>query len=265
MLEEGLQARHRRIEAGRQLVAVGRPVGDRLAGDARINGRLGNGLRYGDDQTRIERRRNDVIGAVAKLLVVSRIDLVGNVLAGQIGQGAGGGQLHVVVDGAGPDVQGTPEDVGEAENVVDLVRIVGPPGGHDGVGAHFLDQFGGDLGVGVGHGEDDRLVGHRLDHVLAHRVLDREAHEHVGADHGFGQGAGFGLDGVGRLPLVHALGAALVDDALGVAHDDVLGLQAEDLHQFDAGDGRGAGAVDHQFAVLDATSRQVAGVDQAGG
>jgi hypothetical protein len=33
----------------------------------------------------------------------------------------------------------------------------------------------------------------------------------------------FGLDRVRRLPLVHAVGAALVDHALGVAQDDVVG------------------------------------------
>ena len=31
------------------------------------------------------------------------------------------------------------------------------------------------------------------------------------------------VDGVGRFPLVHALAAAAIDDALGVAQDDVLG------------------------------------------
>ena len=52
-----------------------------------------------------------------------------------------------------------------------------------------------------------------------------------------------GLDRMRRLPLVHALGAALVDHALGVAEDDVLGREADRLEQLDAGDAGGAGAV----------------------
>ena len=265
LLEDGLQAGHGRIETGRQLVAVGRPVLDRLAGDAGFHGRPGHRLGNGDDQARIERRRDDVLGAVAQLRGVGGVDLVGNVLAREGGEGPGSGQLHFVVDGAGANVEGAPEDVREAEHVVDLVRIIGTSGGHDGVGPHLLDRLGRDLGIRVGHGEDDRIVGHGLDHVLAHRVFDRQAHEHVGAGHGLGQGARLGLDGVRRLPLVHAVGAALVDDAPGVAHDDVLGLEAEALHQFDAGDGRGAGAVDHQLAVLDPAPGEVTRIDQAGG
>ena len=56
------------------------------------------------------------------------------------------------------------------------------------------------------------------------RALGRQAQEHVAAHHGVGQGAGLGFHGMGRLPLVHAFGAAAIDHALGVAQDDVLAL-----------------------------------------
>ena len=50
-----------------------------------------------------------------------------------------------------------------------------------------------------------------------------------------------------RLPLVHAVGAALIDDALGVAEDDVVGGEADRLEQLEAGDAGGAGAVAYEL------------------
>ena len=70
---------------------------------------------------------------------------------------------------------------------------------------------------------------------------------------------------MGRLPLVHAFGTVLIDDPLGIAHDDVVGFRAHGLDQFDAGNGGGAGAVDHHFGLIDVPSGQVQGVDQPGG
>ena len=70
---------------------------------------------------------------------------------------------------------------------------------------------------------------------------------------------------MGGLPLVHALGAAPVDDAARVAEHDVLRRQAERLEQVHAGDARRARAVHHHAAVLDAPAGQVERVDEAGG
>ena len=82
-----------------------------------------------------------------------------------------------------------------------------------------------DLRVGIGHGEDNRVRRHRADHGVGERALGGEAEDDVGAVHGVGERARVGLDGVRGLPLVHALGAALVDHALGVAEDDVFGRE----------------------------------------
>ena len=86
--------------------------------------------------------------------------------------------------------------------------------------------------------------------VLGHRALGGQAEEHVGADQRVGQRARLGLDRVGRLPLVHAVGAALVDHALGVAEDQVLGLEADRAEQFEAGDAGGARAVADELGGL---------------
>ena len=179
--------------------------------------------RHVEDQPRIERHRDDVVRPELQPRAVDRGDLVRHVLARQRGERAGGGDLHLHVDGGGAHVERAAEDEGKAEHVVDLVRIVRAAGRHDGVVAHLRDLFGGDFRIRIGHGEDDRLRRHRLHHVLGHRALDGQAEEHVGALHRVGQRARVGLDRVGRLPLVHALGAALVDHALGVAEDQVLG------------------------------------------
>src|SRR3546814_12725573 len=68
-----------------------------------------------------------------------------------------------------------------------------------------------------------------------------------------------------RFPLVHALGTALIDGALAVAHDDMIVRHAHRLYQFGAGDRRRPGAVDDHPDVRKLAPGQVTGVDQAGG
>ena len=79
---------------------------------------------------------NDVIGPVFRPRAVGGGDFVGHVLAREFGERVRRGDLHLHVDGAGPHVERAAEDVGKAEHVVDLVRIVGAAGRHDGVAAH---------------------------------------------------------------------------------------------------------------------------------
>src|SRR5215218_6061356 len=58
--------------------------------------------------------------------------VLGEVFLGDhVGYGLGGGELHRLVYLAGPDVEGSPEDTGETEDVVDLVRVVASSGGDD--------------------------------------------------------------------------------------------------------------------------------------
>ena len=71
------------------------------------------------------------------------------------GDGLGGGHLHVLGDRGGAGVEGAAEDAGEGQHVVDLVREVAAAGGDD--RGEALGDLGPDLGVGVGHGEHDRV------------------------------------------------------------------------------------------------------------
>ena len=162
------------------------------------------------------------------------------------------------------DVERAAEDEGEAQDVVDLVRIVRPPRRDDRVGPRCARIGRRDFGIGVRHREDDRRGRHVLDHLGLQRARGRQAEEHVGADKCFGQVARFGWHRVRRLPLVHAFGAALIDGALAVAHDDIFVPHAHRLDQRGACDRRGAGAVDDDLHRREIASRQVTGVDQAG-
>ena len=95
-------------------------------------------------------------------------------------------------------------------------------------------------------------------------ALRRQAEDDVGAVHGVGQRARVGLDRMRRLPLVHALLAALVDDALGVAEDDVGRREAHRLDELDAGDAGRAGAVADERRRLHVAAGELQRVDEAG-
>ena len=90
------------------------------------------------------------------------------------------GEFHLLVDLRGPHVERTPEDVGEPQHVVDLVRVVRTARGEDDVGAREHRGIVGDFGIGVGEGHDDRVAGHRAQHLGRQRVGLRDAQEHVG-------------------------------------------------------------------------------------
>ncbi len=70
---------------------------------------------------------------------------------------------------------------------------------------------------------------------------------------------------MGGLPLVHAFGAALVDDALGIDQDDVFRAEPHRLDQLDAGDRCRTGAVADELGGLEVAAGQLQRVDQAGG
>ena len=119
--------------------------------------------------------------------------LVRHVLARKLGQRLGRGDLHLVVDRAGADVQRAAEDVGKAEHVVDLVRIVAAAGGDDRVGQAARASSGVISGSGLAMAKMIGLPGHAAHHVRRQRALHRQAEEHVGALDRLGQRARLGL------------------------------------------------------------------------
>ena len=246
-LDDAVQRAGHRVPARRKLCLVGHHVDNRLAGHACVHRSLRH--RCGDnmDQARVERHRDDILAAITRACpLIGRGHLVRNIFTRQISQRMGSRDLHFHVDGRGAHIQRAPEDVGEAQHIVDLVGIVRAAGGHDRVvadGSHFFRR---DFRVRIRHGKDDRVWRHRAHHLGGHRALLGQAEEGIGARHRLGQRAPVGLGGMSRLPLVHAFHAALPDHALRVAENDIVRLEAHRLQQFRTGNGGGARAIHHQ-------------------
>ena len=150
-------------------------------------------------------------------------DVVGGQIVTDDGEDRfGGSHFHLLGDPAGTGVQRAAEHTGEGQHVVDLVREVAAPGGHDrGVPLGHLRV---DLRVGVRAGEHDAVRRHRGDQLLGH-LARRDPEEDVGArraprpcppvsPRGLVRAARSALDGVQVV-------AAAVHDALGVQHGDV--------------------------------------------
>src|SRR5262249_30395242 len=89
------------------------------------------------------------------------------------------------------------------------------------------------------------------DHVWRNAVLDGHAHERVGVLERLRDSALVGLDREALLIRIHALLAPLVDDAFGVAHDDVLALDAQGEVEVGARDGGRPAAAEHDADFLD--------------
>ena len=119
-----------------ELSGVSLPIGDGLAGYTALHGGLCHGQRDLGDETWVYGFGDEVGGTEGEVVhVVGFVHYVGNGLLGQVCNGMYGSQLHLFVDGCSLCVECTAEDVGEADNVVDLVGIVGATGSHQYVGA----------------------------------------------------------------------------------------------------------------------------------
>ena len=265
-LDDPLHRAGDRVATGGQLRLVGGEIDDRPPRHSRGHRRFGHRDRHDMNEARIERDRNDVVAAEARpRAAIGGRHLVGNVLAREIGERVRGRDLHLHVDRLGAHVERAAEDIGKSEDVVDLVGIVGAPGGDDHVVARLLRVFRRDFRVGVRHRENDRIGRHGLDHVRRQRPLGRKTEEDIRPGHRFRERPQGRLDRVGGFPLIHAFLPAAIDDALGVAQDDVRGLEPDRLDQVETGDAGGSGAVADEARGLDVASGQMDGVDHPRG
>ncbi len=155
-----------------QRFAVFFHVLDRQPGDAAVHRGLRYGRRYMQQNARIERLRNQVLAAEGDdFVAVGAAHRIGDVLLGEIGQGHTRRHFHLVVDGAGMSVKGAAEKERKAQDVIDLVVVVAAAGADDNVVAHRLGLVRGDFRIGIGHREDDRVLGHGGDHFPGHRAF----------------------------------------------------------------------------------------------
>ncbi len=235
-----------------QPAAIGVVVRDRLLRHACLGGSTRHRHRHVEQHAVIERLGDEVLAAEGEsLAAIGAQNGVGHFLFRQLRQGVRGGQLHLVIDGGGAAIERAAEDEGEAEDVVDLVRVIGAARGHDDVGPRRAGFVISDLRIGIGHGEDDGVIGHRPDHVLRNDAADGEADQDVGALHGLGKRPLRRVHGefffVGR----HIDVAAFVDDALAVGESHVSLAQPHLDVEPKAGHGRGARAGEDELHVLD--------------
>ena len=172
------------------------------------------------------------------------------------------GNLHFVIDGSRVDIQRPAEQIRETQNVIHLIGVVAAPGCHNCIRPNLVCVFGCDLRIGVRHSKDHRVVRHTFHHGRCHGAFDRYAQEDISTFHGLFQSAQFGRNRVSRLPLVHAFGPALINNAFGVTHDAVLMPRSHGLEQLKAGDSRRAGSVKNDPNVLDLLPREMQRIDK---
>ena len=221
-----------------------------LLSDAGVDGGFGNILRNRWGNTRIKRRRDDVVG-------------VALVVRNQRSDGMRSSDLHLLVDLGGANVQRTAEQAWEGQYVVDLVRVVRTAGADNG-SASFFSQSRVDLRGWVSTGKDDWIFGHGLDHILGQDARSGYADKDVCALDDVGQRTGdllrvrdlrhFSFDRVETV-------AAFIDGALAVAEDGVRNACGE--QQLGDCDGRCASAADNDMNVLDVFADNLQRIDQA--
>ena len=161
--------------------------------------------------------------------MVGLVHYIGYGLLGEVGDGVYRGNLHFLVDGFGLRVERAAEDVGEADDVVNLVRIVGTAGRHQYIracGHGVLVRY---FRSRVGKGEHNGMVGHAAHHILCQYIAFGQAEEYVGAFDGFGKGMHVATVGCKVTFLFGQVFAVAGDDAFAVQHQDVFTARAERL------------------------------------
>ena len=98
----------------------------------------------------------------------------------------GSRNLHLLVDVAGSAVERAAENTGEGENVIDLVRKVASACA-DNSRTCFFREVGHNFGSGVSHSKENRILSHRLDHILAYAACGGDSEEHVRTLHSVGE------------------------------------------------------------------------------
>ena len=175
------------------------------------------------------------------------------------------GGLHRAVDRRRSDVERAAEDEGKAQDVVDLVRVVGTPRRDHRVLAHGVHDFRQDLRHRVREREYERILGHLLDHVAAQNAGRGQAEEHVGARDGFIERAQRGVLRVLALVGIHVGLAPGVDHAFDVDQHHRFDRQPEINQQIKAGEARGTAAGRHHPDVIEALADQFEAVLQGRG
>ncbi len=183
---------------------------------------------------------------------------------GQCGDGGCGCHFHLLVNCGGAAVEGGAEYVGEAQHIVDLVGIVGAPGGEYDVGARGHGFLVGDFRVGVGQGEHNRARSHRADHFGGEHIGHGEAQEDVGPLHCIGKGDDVGALGHEFLFVWVEVFSRRRYHPFGVAHYYIAPAHSQGAVKVGAGHCRCSGSVDHHFHLLYVFALELEGIEKPG-
>ena len=154
-----------------QPVLVFIPVGDGSSRYPTLDSSFGHSRRHFRDKTRVNRLRDEVFRTELQVGdMINLIDDVGHRLLGEIGNSSHSSKLHLLVDGLGVDVKGTAEDVREADDIIDLVRIIGTPRRHQDVGTRGNGILIGDFRHRIGKRKDNRHMSHGANHILTEDI-----------------------------------------------------------------------------------------------
>ena len=232
-----------------QALAVFVEVGDGAGRDTGIHRRARHRGRDAHDEARVERLRDQVIGAKGEVLdaSVGLGDDIALLLARKVGDRLYRGDFHLARDRRRADIEGSAEYEREAEHVVDLVRIIAAAGRNHRIVAHRLDLFGEDFRRRIGEREDQRARRHRLDHIGLEHAARGEAEKDIRAADHLGELARLRRLREALLERIHELGAAFIDHAGKIREPDLFARQPQIDQQLNASQRRGACAADHEF------------------
>ena len=81
------------------------------------------------DEAWVNRLGDKVIGAEGEVVhLINLVDNIGYRLLGQVGNGSYGSQFHLFVNSGSSYIKCAAEDVGEADNIINLIGIVASTG-----------------------------------------------------------------------------------------------------------------------------------------
>ena len=123
-IEQPVQHAGRGIKPGAQIGLILFKIHNRFARNSGINPRLRNGGWNCIDQARVEGRRNDVVPPKGQFAPIGHRNLVGDILARELGKSLRTGNFHGIIDGPCPNIQRPSEEIGETKHVIDLIWVI---------------------------------------------------------------------------------------------------------------------------------------------
>ena len=155
------------------------------------------------------------------------------------------------------------EDVGESQDIVDLIGIVASSCGHDKVVASSKGEPVVYLRVRIGEGEYDRSGSHFQNHGRCKRIRHAQTEKDIGILYGFRESMQIAFGN--KLAFVFVdICPVLTYNALGVAHHNILTSYTEPYIVVCTADSGGTGAVDNEFYIFNLLSLDFEGVKKSG-